>query len=81
MRGVKQAGFVVLKSVEFPSALVEVAFINHPTEGKLLNDPAFQRRTGAKIAKGLQTYFQRAGIDLLGDTGVTGSGSRAGASP
>jgi N-acetylmuramoyl-L-alanine amidase len=67
MRGVKQAGFVVLKSVEFPSALVEVAFINHPTEGRLLKDPAFQRQTGTKIAKGLRTYFQRAGIQLLGD--------------
>lgn len=69
VRGVKQAGFVVLKSVDFPSALVEVAFINHPTEGRLLSNPAFQRQTGEKIAKGLQTYFQRAGIPLLGASG------------
>lgn len=77
MRGVKQAGFVVLKSVEFPSALVEVAFINHPTEGRLLNDPAFQRQTGSKIAKGVKNYFQRAGIPLLGASGG-GSGNVAG---
>lgn len=78
VRGVKQAGFVVLKSVEFPSALVEVAFINHPTEGKLLNDPAFQRQTGQKIAKGLQTYFQRAGIPLSGGSaGGVGAASSA----
>jgi N-acetylmuramoyl-L-alanine amidase len=76
MRGVKQAGFVVLKSVEFPSALVEVAFINHPTEGRLLGDPAFQRQTGEKIAKGLRTYFQRAGITLSTQNG-SGGGSGA----
>ncbi len=73
MRGVKQAGFVVLKSVEFPSALVEVAFINHPTEGQMLRDPRFQRQTGIKIAKGLEDYFHRAGIPLTGDGGGTGS--------
>jgi N-acetylmuramoyl-L-alanine amidase len=77
MRGVKQAGFVVLKSVEFPSALVEVAFINHPTEGRMLNDPAFQRQTGKKIAQGLTNYFQRAGVPLLGAAG----GSTSNASP
>jgi N-acetylmuramoyl-L-alanine amidase len=75
VRGVKQAGFVVLKSVEFPSALVEVAFINHPTEGRLLGDPEFQRQAGQKIAQGLKTYFQRAGISLIGDNKAAENGS------
>jgi N-acetylmuramoyl-L-alanine amidase len=35
-RGIKQAGFAVLKSVEFPSVLVETAFINNPREVRLL---------------------------------------------
>ena len=63
-RGVKQAGFVVLKSVEFPSVLVETAFINNPAEAKLLKNPEFQKQMGKQLAIGVRTYFQRAGIGL-----------------
>ncbi len=63
-RGVKQAGFVVLKSVEFPSVLVETAFINNPLEARLLRDPAFQKKMAGQIAEGVRSYFQRAGIGL-----------------
>lgn len=65
-RGVKQAGFVVLKSVEFPSVLVETAFINNPREARLLRSPAFQQKLGKELAEGVRVYFQRAGINLLG---------------
>jgi N-acetylmuramoyl-L-alanine amidase len=63
-RGVKQAGFVVLKSVEFPSVLVETAFINNPREARLLRDPAFQKQMARQLATGLKKYFTRAGITL-----------------
>jgi N-acetylmuramoyl-L-alanine amidase len=63
-RGIKQAGFVVLKSVEFPSVLVETAFINNPREAKLLASPDFQREISRQIASGVKTYFERAGIQL-----------------
>jgi N-acetylmuramoyl-L-alanine amidase len=63
-RGIKQAGFVVLKSVEFPSVLVETAFINNPREAKLLASPDFQRQISRQIATGVKTYFERAGIEL-----------------
>jgi N-acetylmuramoyl-L-alanine amidase len=68
-RGVKQAGFVVLKSVEFPSVLVETAFINNPTEARLLASPEFQKKLGKQLATGVANYFQRAGIDLGSNTG------------
>ncbi len=62
-RGVKQAGFMVLKSVEFPSVLVEVAFINNPREAKLLKDPEFQRQMARQLAAGVKSYLQRAGLE------------------
>lgn len=74
-RGVKQGAFIVLKSVEFPSALVEVAFINNPNEAKLLKSKKFQQETGAKIARGIKEYFDRAGIRLKADSGAGSSGA------
>ena len=64
-RGVKQAGFAVLKSVEFPSVLVETAFINNPVEAKMLANPDFQRQIGKQLAEGVKTYFERAGVGLM----------------
>jgi len=69
-RGVKQAGFVVLKSVEFPSALVETAFINNPVEVRLLASKDFQKNMGKQLAAGVRSYFQRAGIGLNSATGA-----------
>ena len=65
-RGVKQASFAVLKSVEFPSVLVETAFINNPTEARLLGNADFQQQLGKQLAAGVKTYFQRAGVPLNG---------------
>ena len=67
-RGVKQAGFAVLKSVEFPSVLVETAFINNPVEAKLLASPEFQKQLGRQLAAGVRSYFQRAGVTLGSET-------------
>ena len=63
-RGIKQAGFVVLKSVEFPSVLVETAFINNPVEAGLLRSQDFQQKIAHQLAEGVRRYFGRAGIDL-----------------
>ena len=78
-RGIKQAGFVVLKSVEFPSALVETAFINNPREVLLLKNPLFQLRMAQQIATGVRAYFSRTGVTLTpGETSTNGGsgGSR-----
>jgi len=71
-RGVKQAGFRVLKSVEFPSVLVETAFINNPREARLLASPEYQRTMAKELASGVKDYFQRTGAGVKADS-VQGS--------
>lgn len=78
-RGIKQAGFAVLKSVEFPSVLVETAFINNPREVKLLRDPAFQRALGQQLATGIVAYFGAAGVRLSAPGDTSRSGGDTGA--
>ena len=68
-RGVKQAGFAVLKSVEFPSVLVETAFINNPVEARLLASSEFQKRMARQLAVGVKRYFELTGAALPGANG------------
>ena len=54
---VESANFLVLKSPDVPSVLVETAFISNPSEEKKLRDPAYQARMARSIADGVQDYF------------------------
>jgi N-acetylmuramoyl-L-alanine amidase len=56
-RGVKHAGFVVLKSPDIPSMLVETAFISNPTEEARLLDAKHQQRLAEAIHQGVRGYF------------------------
>lgn len=56
-RGVKHAGFVVLKSPDIPSILVETAFISNPVEEARLMNPSHQQRLAEAIFSGVRTYF------------------------
>jgi N-acetylmuramoyl-L-alanine amidase len=56
-RGVKHAGFLVLKSPDIPSMLVETAFISNPTEESRLLDPKHQQRLAEAIHQGVRMYF------------------------
>ena len=52
-RGVKQAGFLVLRETSMPSCLVELGFITTPAEETLLNEDV----TIDNIAKGIYNAF------------------------
>ena len=54
---VQQAGFMVLKSPDIPSILVETAYISNPDEERRLRSPDFQRSVARAIAAGVREYF------------------------
>jgi N-acetylmuramoyl-L-alanine amidase len=56
---VQQAGFVVLKSPDIPSMLVETAYISNPTEERRLRSAPHQVKLAAAIFTGLHDYFER----------------------
>ncbi len=56
---VEQAGFLVLKSPDVPSILVETGFISNPKEAKLLATSAYREKMAKAIFKGVTRYFER----------------------
>ena len=56
---VQKAGFVVLKSPDIPSMLVETAFISNPEEEARLTTPAHQQRLAEAILAGVKAYFRK----------------------
>ncbi|MDA7995294.1 MAG: N-acetylmuramoyl-L-alanine amidase [Gammaproteobacteria bacterium] len=56
---VEQAGFVVLKSPDIPSILVETAFMTNSADKKLLENPRHQRRLANAIAAGVRSHVAK----------------------
>ncbi len=54
---VEHANFVVLRSPDVPSMLVETGFITNPDEERKLGDPEHRKRLAYAIAQGLRNYF------------------------
>ena len=56
---VQQAGFVVLKSPDIPSMLVETAYISNPEDERRLRTAREQHKLADAIFKGLLNYFEQ----------------------
>lgn len=54
---IERANFVVLRSPDVPSMLVETGFITNPGEETRLNDPAYRQRMAGAIVSGVRNYF------------------------
>lgn len=54
---VEQANFVVLRSPDVPSILVETAFISNPAEEHKLRDGGHQQQLASAIMDGVKGYF------------------------
>jgi len=55
-RGVRQAPFAVLAGTRMPSALVEIGFISHPIEGRLLAKERHQKTIARALAAAAREY-------------------------
>jgi N-acetylmuramoyl-L-alanine amidase len=56
-RTVQQAGFIVLKSPDVPSILVETAFISNPAEEAKLKSETHRAKLANAILAGIRSYF------------------------
>lgn len=55
-KGVRQAGFLVLRKTSMPSALIELGFINNSAEAQYLASKAGQRAMASSIFSGFKKY-------------------------
>ncbi|AUZ61471.1 N-acetylmuramoyl-L-alanine amidase [Pseudomonas sp. XWY-1] len=78
---VEQAGFMVLKSPDIPSILVETGFISNNNEAAKLASSSHQQALARSIRTGVRQYFQQnpppgTYIAWLRDTGKIAAGPR-----
>lgn len=60
---VQQAGFVVLKSPDIPSILIETGFVSNKTEAKNLSSRAYRIKLADSISQGVIDYFTKNAPD------------------
>jgi N-acetylmuramoyl-L-alanine amidase len=79
--GVKHAPFVVLVGASMPSVLVEVSFLSHKQEGRLLGTGAYRQRIAEALLDGVNRYLRtlkRASTDTADGLPQPGGQSPAG---
>ena len=54
---IERAGFLVLKSPDIPSILVETGFLTNPADAKRLSNPKHQEKVAGAILDGIHRYF------------------------
>lgn len=55
---IERANFVVLRSPDVPSILVETAFITNPEGERKLRSPAYQKKLAKAVLGGVKAYFE-----------------------
>ena len=58
-RRIEQAGFLVLKSPDIPSILIETGFLTNPSDAKRLSNSKHQDKVARAILDGILRYFDR----------------------
>lgn len=62
---IEQAPFLVLKSPDIPSILVETGFLSNPKEEKKLRDAAYQEKIANAIFNGIRQYLKKYSSSIL----------------
>jgi len=80
-RRVEQAGFMVLKSPDIPSILVETGFISNPSEARKLQTRSHQQALARSIHSGVKQFFHEnpppgTYVAWLRDAGKIAAGPR-----
>lgn len=55
------AGFVVLKSPNIPSVLLEMGYLSNPQEDKLMQKESYRKKLGTALANAVDGYFKKLG--------------------
>ncbi len=61
----QRANFVVLRSLNIPSILVETAFLSNPSEERKINSPFYRRRIANAMLLGIREYFAKNRVSFL----------------
>src|SRR5699024_1422986 len=56
---IERANFVVLRSPDVPSILVETAFITNPVGERKLRSSSYQEKLAAAVLSGVKDYFEK----------------------
>ncbi len=56
----RYAGFVVLRSSNIPSLLLELGYLSNPKDAQNLKQPAFRKKMARLVLKALDVYFKNA---------------------
>jgi N-acetylmuramoyl-L-alanine amidase len=66
-RGVKQAGFAVLRGTFMPAVLVEIGFLTNVREEQVLLDREMEEAIARRLADSVRAYFSRPGVRTAAD--------------
>jgi len=54
----------LLKTLQMPSALVEIGFLSHPAEARLLANETYQKKVAASLYRGILRYLSGEGLPV-----------------